>query len=145
MNLPHWALVALDHGLMAFHLLIIGINVFGWIAPRTRVLQRWVLLLTTLSWVGLGAFYGLGYCFLTDWHWTVKRQLGEWALPPSYIQYILHNKWGFNFPDFWVDVGTGTVFVLLLLITVGQMLYSRKKSIGSFHGTHGPGPDRVTD
>jgi hypothetical protein len=145
MNLPNWALVTLDHGLMAFHLLIIGINVFGWIAPRTRVLQRWVLLLTTLSWVGLGAFYGLGYCFLTDWHWTVKRELGERALPPSYIQYILHNKLGFNFSDFWVDVGTGTVFVLLLLITVGQMLYSRKKSIGSFHGTHSPGPDRITD
>lgn len=145
MMLPHWALVLLDHGLMAFHLLIIGINVFGWIAPRTRPLQRWVLLLTTLSWIGLGAFYGLGYCFLTDWHWSVKRQLGERVLPPSYIQYILHHKLGFNFPDFWVDVGTGTVFVLLLLITVGQMLYSRNKSTRRSHGTHGPGPDRVTD
>jgi hypothetical protein len=128
MILPTWALVFLDYGLMAFHLVVIGINVFGWIAPRTRPLQRWVLFLTTLSWIGLGAFYGLGYCFLTDWHWSVKRQLGEYALPPSYIQYILHNKLGFNFPDFWVDVGTGTVFVLLLLITVGQMLYSRRKS-----------------
>ncbi len=130
---------------MFFHNLIIGINVFGWIAPRTRFLQRWVLLLTTLSWVGLGAFYGWGYCFLTDWHWSVKRQLGERALPPSYIQYILRHKLGFNVPDFWVDVGTGTVFVLLLLITAGQMLYSRKKSARRFHGTHGTGPDRVTD
>jgi hypothetical protein len=119
---------------MALHLLVIAINVFGWIMPRTRPLQRWVLLLTTLSWLGLGAVYGLGYCFLTDWHWTVKRQLGELALPPSYIQYILHHKLGFNFSDFWVDVGTGTVFVLLLLITVGQMLYSRRKNARRSHG-----------
>ncbi len=138
-------LILLDHGLMFFHNLVIGINVFGWIAPRTRPLQRWVLLFTTLSWLGLGAFYGWGYCFLTDWHWSVKRQLGEQGLPPSYIQYILQNKLGFHFPDFWVDVGTGTVFVLLLLITVGQMLYSRKKRARRFHGTHGTGPDRFTD
>ncbi|MDQ3230350.1 MAG: DUF2784 domain-containing protein [Pseudobdellovibrionaceae bacterium] len=126
--LPQWLLVLCDHGLMMFHLVIIGINVLGWIWLRTRPLQRWVLLLTTLSWVGLGAFYGLGYCFLTDWHWTVKRQLGERALPPSYIQYILHNKLGFNFPDYWVDVGTGTVFVLLLLITALQMFRSRRSA-----------------
>jgi hypothetical protein len=126
MMIPGWLLILFDHGLMFAHLVVIGINVFGWIWPRTRLLQRWTLLLTTLSWIGLGAFYGLGYCFLTDWHWSVKRQLGERALPPSYIQYILHNKLGFNVPDFWVDVGTGTVFVLVLLITVGQMIHDRR-------------------
>jgi hypothetical protein len=145
MMLPTWLLYLLDHGLMALHLLVIAINVFGWIMPRTRALQRWVLLLTTLSWLGLGAVYGLGYCFLTDWHWTVKRQLGEHVLPPSYIQYILHNKLGFNFSDFSVDVGTGSVFVLLLLITVGQMLYSRRKSARRSYGTHGSSTDSVTD
>lgn len=128
MGLPHWALEVLDYALMCFHLLIIGINVFGWIWPRTRRLQRGVLFLTILSWIGLGAFYGLGYCFLTDWHWSIKRQLGERALPPSYIQYVLHNQLGFNLPDLWVDVGTAAVFVLLLLITVGQMLSSKRKS-----------------
>jgi hypothetical protein len=128
MGLPHWALKALDHALMCFHLLIIGINVFGWIWPRTRRLQRALLFLTILSWIGLGAFYGLGYCFLTDWHWSIKRQLGELALPPSFIQYVLHNQLGFNLPALWVDVGTAAVFVLLLLITVGQMLSSKRKS-----------------
>lgn len=126
--LPHWALVFLNHALMLLHLLVIGINMFGWIWPRTRPLQRWTLLLTTLSWLGLGAFYGLGYCFLTDWHWSIKRQLGERALPPSFIQYILHNKLGFNFSDFWVDVGTGSVFVLMVLITLGQLLDRRSKT-----------------
>lgn len=131
-------LEALDYALMGFHLLIIGINLFGWIWPRTRRLQRGLLFLTSLSWIGLGAFYGLGYCFLTDWHWSIKRQLGELALPPSFIQYVLHNQLGFNFPDLWVDVGTAVVFGLLLLITGGQMLYGKRPK--SLYGPHDSGP-----
>ena len=33
--------------------------------------------------VGLGAVYGWGYCPCTDWHWDVKRRLGETGLPRS--------------------------------------------------------------
>jgi hypothetical protein len=121
---PVWGLVLLDHGLMLMHLLVIGINVLGWMWARTRRLHRWTLLLTALSWLGLGAFYGWGYCFLTDWHWTVKRQLGERVLPHSFIQYILHNKLGFNFPDAWVDNATALVFLLLVLVTGSQMLWN---------------------
>lgn len=112
----------LDAVLMLVHLLVIAINVFGWIWPRTRPLQRWVLSLTSLSWLGLGAYFGWGYCFLTDWHWQIKRSLGEGPLPASYIQYILRNILGWQLPDLWVDVGTGLVFALLLAITLTQML-----------------------
>jgi hypothetical protein len=27
----------------------------------------------SLSWFGLGLFYGIGYCPSTDWHWRIKR------------------------------------------------------------------------
>lgn len=121
-------LLALDSLLFTFHLLVIGVNVFGWIPQRTRAWQRYTLLLTTLSWLGLGYFYGLGYCFLTDWHWDIKRQLGEQNVPSSFIQYILRQKLGWQVPDLTVDLATGSVFALLLIITVGQILqdYRRK-------------------
>lgn len=113
--------ILLDQGLWYLHLIIIGINVLGWILPATRRLQRGILLLTALSWLGLGLFRGIGYCFLTDWHWRVKRQLGETEIPSSFIQYILRNKLGFAFTDFSVDVVTGSVFAAVLLITLGQI------------------------
>jgi len=44
---------------------------------KTRKANLILLLLTGLSWFGLGIFYGWGYCPLTDWHWKVLRELGE--------------------------------------------------------------------
>ena len=43
--------------------------------------------LTMLSWFGVGLVYGIGYCPCTDWHWEVKRRLGEVGLPQSYVKY----------------------------------------------------------
>jgi hypothetical protein len=127
MELSLSQLQALDLLLMAVHLGVIGINLLGWMFPMFRVIQRWVLGLTTLSWLGLGPWFGWGYCFLTDWHWDIKRALGEGQLPPSYIQYILRNRLGFSFSDFWVDVATGTVFGLLVIITVTQVVMERRR------------------
>jgi hypothetical protein len=126
MNFSEWQLRALDLGLMSLHLLVIAINVFGWILPSTRRLQRWVLSLTSLSWLGLGAWMGWGYCFLTDWHWDIKRALGEGPLPASYIQYILRHHLGLHVPDRWVDAATAAVFGLLVLITLLQLWQERR-------------------
>ena len=84
------------------HSAVVLVNMFGWIHPRTRRLQRFILDLTTLSWRGVGAIYGWGYCFLTDWQWLVKRELGHTGLPASFIQYVLRDLWGFAISDFWV-------------------------------------------
>jgi hypothetical protein len=116
MALTQWQLQALDVLLMVVHLGVIGINVLGWIFPATRWLQRWVLGLTSL-------------CFLTDWHWDVKRALGESPLPPSYIQYILRNRLGFQWPDLWVDAATGAVFVTLVLITGIQVVREHRRQV----------------
>lgn len=122
-------LEALDLTLSFLHGSVIAINLFGWIWPASRSLQRGVLLLTALSWLVLGAAYGWGYCFLTDWHWDVKRALGETGLPASYIQYHLRNKWGFDFSDHTVDLLTATVFAGLVTITLSQIWRERRKHL----------------
>ncbi len=88
------------------HILIICINIFGWIFKRTRRLNLIVLLLTLFSWFGLGLFYGLGYCPLTDWHWDVKRSLGQTNLPNSYIKLMLDSLTGYNWSPDVVDIIT---------------------------------------
>jgi hypothetical protein len=65
---------------------------------RTRPWQLVTVSLTTLSWVGLGALYGWGYCPCTDWHWQVRARLG-FDDPPSYIQLLIREATG-------IDIGT---------------------------------------
>jgi len=88
-------LFALNLLLHALHLLVIGANCFGWLWRAARV---WVLALqlaTLGSWVGFGILKGWwGYCPLTDWHWDVKRVMGETGLPRDYISYVLNNWFG---------------------------------------------------
>jgi hypothetical protein len=121
MSLSHWQLQLLDHILLWTHFAAIAINLGGWAFPQTRRFHRWVLATTASSWLLGGVFYGLGYCFLTDWHWDVKRSLGETQLPASFIQYTFQNYLHLHIPDFWIDVLTGAVFVLILTITLGQI------------------------
>lgn len=68
----------LDIGFFVFHSAVILINVTGWIWARTRRVHLAVLGVTAFSWFALGPLLGfpLGYCFCTDWHWQVRRQLG---------------------------------------------------------------------
>ncbi len=99
----------LDVLLESLHWGVIAINLLGWIPRRTRRLH-WVMVnLTALSWLGLGAWYGWGYCFLTDWHWEVKRRLGIDELPPSFIHYAL-DRWGIPYHPAMVDGAVAIVF-----------------------------------
>lgn len=76
--MPELALRALDIGFFVFHSVVIVVNVTGWIWARTRRLHLAVLAVTAFSWFALGPLLGfpLGYCFCTDWHWQIRRQLG---------------------------------------------------------------------
>jgi hypothetical protein len=89
-------LVVLDVLLFVTHVVVIVFNLTGWIWRRTQRLHLIVLVLTVLSWVLLGIWYGWGYCFLTDWHWNVKRQLGEAGLPPSFTEFFTNNVMGLD-------------------------------------------------
>lgn len=69
------------------HLSFTLFNLTGWIWRRTRKAHLVTMAITMISWFIFGIWYGWGYCFLTDWHWSVKEKLGETNLPNSFIKY----------------------------------------------------------
>lgn len=93
----------LDALLTAFHTLLVGFNLLGWMWKRTRRLHLVTICATLLSWFGLGVAYGWGYCPLTDWHWQVKRTLGETGLPASCVKYYLDRITGVDWSRGLVD------------------------------------------
>jgi hypothetical protein len=110
----------LDYLFLIFHTALVLFNLTGWIWRRTRRLHLYVTGLTILSWFGLGIFYGWGYCPCTDWHWEVKRKLGETGLPGSYIKYYLDRVSGIEWNTSVVDAivvacGLGAFVVSLWL------------------------------
>lgn len=91
----------------------------GWIFPKTRRAHLLLLGLILISWIGLGYWYGFGYCVLTDVHWSIKQHLGQTDLPPSFIAYILEIMTGYKFGPQFVDPLS---YVLLLLSIVMSIL-----------------------
>lgn len=112
--------VILDVLLLAVHTLLVGFNALGWAWRGTRRLHLFTIAATLLSWFGLGVVYGWGYCPLTDWHWQVKRALGETRLPASCVKYYLDRITGVAWSPALVDalvIGTalGALAVSVLL------------------------------
>ena len=93
----------LDVFFVVLHSLLIAFNLFGWAWRRTRRLHLVAISATLLSWFGLGVFYGWGYCPLTDWHWDVKRALGETGLPASWVKHYLDLATGTDWSAAVVD------------------------------------------
>lgn len=100
------------------HLAIISFNLFGWIWPKTRKIHLIVVALTLASWFILGLWYGMGYCFITDWQWDIKEKLGETNLPNSFIKYFADKITGNNYPPALVDRITLLTFLLAIAITL---------------------------
>jgi hypothetical protein len=106
---------ALNVAFFVFHSLWIVFNCTGWIWRQTRPWHAVTVLLTALSWFGLGLRYGWGYCPCTDWHWEIRARLG-YQDPPSYIQLLLRELTG-------VDVGgtAANALAVMTLIVVGAL------------------------
>ena len=100
----------LNVGFFVFHTAWIGFNCVGWRWRRTRRWHLVTLVLTALSWFGLGAWYGWGYCPCTDWHWQVRERMG-YVDPPSYTQLLIGELTG-------IDVGTAAANALTLGVLV---------------------------
>ncbi|MDH5543067.1 MAG: DUF2784 domain-containing protein [Nitrospinota bacterium] len=107
----------LDSFFFIFHTLILFFNLFGWIWRSTRKANLALLSLTAFSWFGLGIWYSWGYCPCTDWHWQVKRSLGQQELPYSYIKYLLDTLLGTDLDAGLVDATTVALFLLALFIS----------------------------
>lgn len=102
----------LDGLLTVLHTAVVLGFVLLWIPRSARRLHRWLVALTALSWLGFGLFHGIGYCFLTDWQWRVKRARGIVRLPSSFLQYAADHVAGRHVPGAWVDFAAASVFVL---------------------------------
>ncbi|MGH8453683.1 MAG: DUF2784 domain-containing protein [Nevskiales bacterium] len=107
----------LDGFFVALHTGLVLFNLTGWIWKRTRRPHLAVISLTILSWFGLGAFFGWGYCPCTDWHWRIKRALGETGLPDSYIKYYLDRLTGIDWNPFVVDMATLVLGLTVLALS----------------------------
>lgn len=108
---------ALDLFFVIFHTTLILFNLFGWIPRRLRRANLVALLLTAASWLGLGIFYGLGFCPFTEWHWRVLRLLGETDLPRSYTQYLLVRLLGIRLAAATVDLLTAGSAAAALVVS----------------------------
>ena len=89
----------LDVFFLLFHSFWILLVVLGWTWSRTRRLSLAAMALTASSWLGLGYWWGWGYCICTDWHWQVRRSLGDLDLPDTYIGFLIREGTGLEIPD----------------------------------------------
>ncbi len=106
---------AIDLFFVIFHTSLILFNLFGWIWVRTRRLNLILLVLTGVSWLFLGLLVGtLGYCPLTDWHFSILNKLGITGLPSSYIKYLADRLTGLDFNSSLVDNITLYAFLAAL-------------------------------
>jgi hypothetical protein len=117
----------LDIFFLAFHSLLTLFNMFGWAWKKTRLANLITLVLTFLAWFGLGIFYGIGYCPLTDWHFRILRNLGETDLPNSYITYVIHRISGISVPEKLIDIFTVAIFFLSLSVSAWLNIRDRGK------------------
>ncbi len=122
----------LDYLLTAFHTAFMLFNILGWLPRRTRRWNLATLSLTALSWLGLGYWFGWGYCILTDWHWQIRRALGHFNMPNSYVKFLLDRLTGLDWNAVFVDVLTASVFaaslVLSVVLNIRDMRRERKAS-----------------
>ncbi len=122
-------LKVLDVLFFILHILIIGFNLFGWIWPKTRNLHIFLVALTLCSWLIAGIWFGFGYCVITDWHWDIKKQLGEVNLPSSFISYLLNNIFQLNIGESLIDVFTGVGFILSIIMAIYYRFFNKQKPV----------------
>ncbi len=113
-----------------FHTSLILFNLFGWIWKKTRMANLVTILVTFASWFLLGLIAGIpGYCPLTDWQFSILRELGHTDLPTSYIKYLADRLTGLDFNQPLVDRLTlwGLVAAFIISLTMNALRYFRKE------------------
>jgi hypothetical protein len=116
-----------DTFFFVFHIFLILFNLFGWLFKPLRKWNLVTLSLTAFSWFVLGAFYGFGYCFLTDWHWEIREKLGLENPFNSYIQFLIATLLRITVSERLVNVLTAALFFAAFTMSVITNLKYRKK------------------
>jgi hypothetical protein len=121
-----WLIIG-DYFLFIFHLLFVVFILTGWIVKPLRRLHLIAILLTFLSWFGLGMIYGWGFCILTEWHWQILRQLGHWDMPSSYVAYLLQRAFGLIVDESIVDTVTVASAFAAFLVSLWVNFVRKKR------------------
>ena len=108
---------ALNIFFFIFHSIFTLFNIIGWGFRKTRKLHLITMALTAFSWFVLGIWYGWGYCFCTDWHWSVREKLGYNDHSVSYIHFLIFKLTGVDLNPQLVEHATLVIFVLSFLIS----------------------------
>ncbi|HEY5327085.1 MAG TPA: DUF2784 domain-containing protein [Mucilaginibacter sp.] len=108
----------LDLLLTLLHFAIIGFNLLGWIWKPLRKAHLVCMAVTTGCWFILGIWYGIGYCPITDWDWSIKEKLGETNLPGSFIKYYADKIGGRPVNDTFIDTITAGSFFVAAMLSV---------------------------
>jgi hypothetical protein len=117
---------ALNVGFFVLHSAWIAFNTLGWIWRRTRPWQLATVSLTAVSWFGLGAWYGWGYCPCTDWHWQVRERLG-YTDPPSYVQLLIRQLTGVDPPPILADTLALVTLAASAVLGVAMTIRDRRR------------------
>ena len=119
----------LNVGFFVFHSAWIVFNAVGWMFRRLRRWHLATIALTALSWLGLGLWYGVGYCPLTDWHWQVRARLG-YHDPDSYMQLLIADVLRVNLSSRQADTLTGSLFAVVgglsIILNLRDVLRERR-------------------
>jgi hypothetical protein len=118
----------LNVGFFVFHTSWILFTCLGWIWRRTRPWQLATVFLTAVSWFGLGAWYGWGYCPCTDWHWRIRARLG-YEDPPSYIQLLVWELTAINVSPGWADALALVTLAAAALLSVALTVRDRLQAV----------------
>jgi Protein of Unknown function (DUF2784) len=111
-------LATLDWSLTVLHLLVVAGNLLLWIPRPTRRWHLGLLCATCISWFGLGLFYGVGYCVLTDWHWAIKRARGVDVPSHSFVHHVLVDGLGVPLTPQNVDTLVAVSFACVVCLSV---------------------------
>lgn len=117
-NIEIFLLQFLNVFFFVFHFALIVFNLVGWAFRSTCKWHLASLSITAFSWFVLGIFYGWGYCFLTDWHYSIRSNLDLVVDASSYIHFLLKRL----SMDFWTaqttDILTGVLFGCAFLLSI---------------------------
>lgn len=73
------------------HTALVGFNSLGWMAQKTRRATLVCQALTLLAWTLPAPWLGFGYCWCTDAHWQIRRQMGIENDPNSFIALLFRD------------------------------------------------------
>lgn len=106
------------------HLSIIFFFLFALLFEELRMVHFVLSILIFLSWFGLGAFFGFGYCLVTDIQWKIKRLLKQEPTTEYYVKYMIDKVTGLDTNP--VFINRMTTYIYFIILTISTVLFMLK-------------------